>query len=46
MFMSCHYSAGQTHNLKAANKSLKNVVKFRHLGMTVTNKNYVREEVR
>jgi hypothetical protein len=35
MLMSHHQNAGQNHNIKTA----KNVAKFRHLGMAVTNEN-------
>jgi hypothetical protein len=30
MFMSHHQIAGQNHNMKAANKSSKNVAKFKY----------------
>jgi hypothetical protein len=31
MFRSCHQNAGQNYNIEMANKSLKNVSKFKHL---------------
>jgi hypothetical protein len=37
MFMSCHQTAEQNHNINAVNKSLKNVANLKHLVMTVTN---------
>jgi hypothetical protein len=33
-----HQIAGQSHNLKIANKSFENVAEFRYWGMTVANK--------
>jgi hypothetical protein len=36
-------NAGQNHNI--ANKSFENVEKFRYMEITVTNKNYINEEV-
>jgi hypothetical protein len=37
MVMSRRQTAGQNHNIKAANKSLENVEKIRYLGTIVTN---------
>jgi hypothetical protein len=39
-------SAGHKHNIKITNKSLKNVAKFRYLGMTVTNQNDVHKAIK
>jgi len=39
MFMSHHHTEGQNHYIKIANKSSKNVIKFKCLGTTLTNKN-------
>jgi hypothetical protein len=33
MFMFCHLTAGHSHNIKTANKSLENVAGFRCLGI-------------
>jgi UDP-N-acetylglucosamine 2-epimerase len=33
MLISCHLNAGQNHNIKIANQSLKNVAKVKYLGM-------------
>jgi hypothetical protein len=34
------------HNIKVANKCIRNIAKFRYLGMTVTNQNCIREEIK
>jgi ERCC4-related helicase len=46
MFKSGHKTTGQNHYIKAANKSLKNVAKFKYLGMTITNKNSIHEKIK
>jgi hypothetical protein len=45
MFMSHHHSEGQNHDFMIANKSFKNVVKFKYLGMTITIQNYIYKEI-
>jgi len=40
------FTTHQNHNTKAANKSLKNVAKFKYLGMTITNQNWIHEEIK
>jgi len=40
-----HQNARQDHDLMIVNKSFENVAKFKHLRMTVTNRNYIQEEV-
>jgi hypothetical protein len=42
--MSHYENAGHDHNIKIANRTLENVAEFKHLGMTVTNQNFVHEE--
>jgi hypothetical protein len=46
MFMSCHQTTGQNYYIKAANKSIENVAKFRYLGMALTNQNCIHEEIK
>jgi len=44
MFMSHHHSAGQTLNINAANEPSKRW-QFIYLEMTVTNENYIHDEI-
>jgi len=44
--MSCHKNTGQYRNLMTDNKSFGNMAKLKHLGTTVTNKNYIREKIK
>jgi hypothetical protein len=46
MFISHHQNARKTHNKKIANRSSKNMAKFKYMGMTVTNQNLILEEIR
>jgi hypothetical protein len=46
MLLSHHQNAGQNWDMKIANISFKNVSQFRYLGMTVTNQNLIREEIK
>jgi hypothetical protein len=45
IFMSHHQTTGQNHYIKAANKSFENVAKFKYLGMTLTNQNYIHGKI-
>jgi hypothetical protein len=45
MLLSRHQNAGQNHDIKIANRSFENVAHFKYLGMTVTNKNSIQEEI-
>jgi hypothetical protein len=46
MLLFQHQSAGQMHNRKTANRLFKNESQFRYLGITVTNKNQIQEEIK
>jgi hypothetical protein len=45
MLLSPHHNAGQSYNIKIANRYFENVAKFRYLGTTVTNQNLIQEEI-
>jgi hypothetical protein len=46
MLMSRYQKAGQKHNIKIANRSFEDVIKFKYLGTTVTEKNCMNEEIK
>jgi hypothetical protein len=46
MLLSRQQNAGQNHDIKIANRCLKNVEQFRYLGTTVTNQNLMQEEIK
>jgi len=46
MGMAHHQNAGQDHSVRIDNKSFENMVKFKYLGITVTNQNCIHEELR
>jgi hypothetical protein len=46
MVVSHRQNGGQNSNLVIVNKSLENMVNFRYLGTTVTNQNFIHEEVK
>jgi hypothetical protein len=46
MIMSHHQNSGQNQNLRIANESFENVVKFKYLRMTLTNQNYIHDEIK
>jgi hypothetical protein len=39
-------NAEQNHDIKVANKYFENVAQFKHLGTTVTNQNFIQEEIK
>jgi hypothetical protein len=45
MLLFCHLNAGQNHDIKIGNRFFKYVVQFRYLGMTISNKNLIQEEI-
>jgi hypothetical protein len=46
MVVSRHQNIGQHQNSLIANKFFEKVATFQYFGMTVTNQNYVREEIK
>jgi ribosomal protein S2 len=46
MLLSRHKNAGQSYDIKIANKCFENVAKFRYLGTTITNQNLIKEKLR
>jgi hypothetical protein len=46
MIMSRHTNSGQNQNIRIANESFENVAKFKYLGMTLTNRNDIHDEIK
>jgi hypothetical protein len=46
MIMSCHPNSGQNQNIRTANESSEKVAKFKYLGMTLTNRNDIQDEIK
>jgi hypothetical protein len=46
MLLSCHQNVGQNWDIKIAKRSFENVSLFKYLGTTVTNQNFIEEEVK
>jgi hypothetical protein len=46
MLLSHHHDAGQNHDVKIANRYSENVAKLKYLGTTVTNKNFIHEQIK
>jgi len=44
--MSRDQNAGQSHNIKIDNSSFENEEEFKYLGTTLTNQNYIQEEIK
>jgi hypothetical protein len=45
MFMSRHQTAGQSNYIRVANKSFERGAKFKYSGSTLTDQNYIHEEI-
>jgi hypothetical protein len=46
MIMSCHLNSGQKQAVRIANVSFEKVIKFKYLGMTLTNQNDIHDEIK
>jgi hypothetical protein len=46
MLASGDQNAGQNRDIKIVNRSFENVSQFRYLGTTVTNQNFIQEEIK
>jgi hypothetical protein len=46
MIMSHHQNSGQNQNIRVANESFENMAKFKYLGMILTNKNDIHDEIK
>jgi hypothetical protein len=46
MIMSRHPNSGQNQNIRTANESFENVEQLKYLGTTLTNQNYIRDEIK
>ena len=46
MVMSRNQNAGRNHNMKIDNSSFEKMEEFRYLGKTLTNQNFIQEEVK
>jgi ribosomal protein S2 len=46
MLLSRHQNAGQSYDIKIANRCFENEAKFRYLGTTITNQNLIQGEIK
>jgi hypothetical protein len=46
MLLSRRQNVGQNRDIKISNRSFENVSQFKYLGTTVTNQNWIREEIK
>jgi hypothetical protein len=45
IFLSRHQNAGQNHNIKIGDRSFEKVAQIKYLGTTLTNRNFIQEEI-
>jgi hypothetical protein len=45
ILVSCDKNADQNRDIKIGNRLLENVSQFKYLGTTVTNQNFIKEEI-
>jgi hypothetical protein len=46
MLLSYHQNARQNYDIEIGDRSFENVAQFKYLGMTVTNQNFIQEEIK
>jgi hypothetical protein len=46
MLLSRHQNVGQNRDIKIANRSFENVSQFKYFGTTVTNQNFIQEQIK
>jgi hypothetical protein len=46
MLLSRHQNAGKNQDIKIGNRWFENVAQFTYLGRTVTNQNFIQEEIK
>jgi hypothetical protein len=46
MLLSRHRNAGQTRDIKIANRSFQNVSHFKYLGTAITNQNLIQQKIK
>jgi hypothetical protein len=46
MLLSRHHNAGQNRDLKICDRSFENVAQFKYLATTMTNQNFIQEEIK
>jgi hypothetical protein len=46
MLLSRHQNAGQNHDIKIVNRCFENVAQLKYLRTTVTNQNFIQEEIK
>jgi hypothetical protein len=46
MLLSRHQNVGQNRDIRRANRKFENVSQFKYLGTTVTNQNFIQEEIK